>query len=351
MKKSSAILFLFLAFSLLALPSPADRKIVDPGYVVDEISVGRPVSYKGLTIFPIVSKTLRGQGYTSLDEASRLDQIVVKEKGSGDVNRVVVENESSSPVLLLGGEMIVGAKQDRMVSHDVLLPSKSGPVVVSVYCIEHGRWQVTSSEFKVAPGGAQNVVRKSAQVEGSQQGIWDSVSEFGRAAAPRMEGKTSSAAGYYGDKEVASKRDDMKAKLLEILPEHKEQVGFAAALGDRILGVDIFGSPVMFEKYRTKLLDSYIYDAIQDGHRGESDLVGSDIKDFVEVSMTGEWASRSTEGIGSFMELQKRRTSAAALTNHGELIHATLFPKSRERVYEDREQRQQFEEHPIRRMH
>jgi hypothetical protein len=344
MKRIAMFAFLVVAALCIGRPSPAGEEKNSPEGIIDRISVGPSVTVRGLTIFPIDSKSLRGKTYTSLDEASREDKIQVKEKGSGDVNRVIVENLSGAPVLLLGGEMIVGAKQDRMISQDTLLPPKSGPVVVAVYCVEHGRWHGASSEFEVSKDYSQNALRQSAQIRGSQNEIWEGVSQFGQAAAPGQQGQTSSAAGFYADTSVREKKDEMKGKLIEVMPERADQIGFAAVMGSRILGVDIFGSPEAFQKYRNKLIDSYIYDVLEAEYRGDCDLGRSDIRRFVEEAVSGKWLGEPTVGMGEFMELKKDRTSAAALMVDGGLIHATLFPRGRGAKAEP-----VIEEHPIRR--
>src|SRR4030042_517910 len=115
---------------------------------LDNIKVGDPVEYKNLKIFPLIAgKTLSLQNYITMDEATDKNWLQIKELGSGNVNSVQIKNTGSSMVFILTGEMISGAKQDRMLKEDVLLPSKSGWIEVPVYCVEHGRWTSVSAEL------------------------------------------------------------------------------------------------------------------------------------------------------------------------------------------------------------
>ncbi len=49
------------------------------------------------------------------------------------VNTLFVENISADTIIILGGELIRGGKQDRMIAQDFMLPPHSGKVDVGVY--------------------------------------------------------------------------------------------------------------------------------------------------------------------------------------------------------------------------
>src|SRR5512147_764239 len=60
--------------------------------------------------------------------------------GGGEVNRLVLVNNSNRPLLLLAGEIVTGGKQDRVIGKDRIVPAHSDPVDLSVFCVEPGRW-------------------------------------------------------------------------------------------------------------------------------------------------------------------------------------------------------------------
>ncbi len=48
-------------------------------------------------------------------------------------------------MVLLAGEILLGGKQNRVMTEDILLPPLSAPVDLQVYCVEQGRWSVSAS--------------------------------------------------------------------------------------------------------------------------------------------------------------------------------------------------------------
>ena len=50
-----------------------------------------------------------------------------------------VINKSEVMVLILDGEELVGAKQNRIVNTTILIPAKE-TVLIPVSCVEQGRW-------------------------------------------------------------------------------------------------------------------------------------------------------------------------------------------------------------------
>ena len=93
----------------------------------------------------------------------RSGEVVVSEAGSvrplvrgqeeyfpsdgAEVNRLVLVNNSDRPLILLAGEIVTGGKQDRVVGKDRIVPPKSDPIDLAVFCVEPGRWVATKSDF------------------------------------------------------------------------------------------------------------------------------------------------------------------------------------------------------------
>ena len=64
---------------------------------------------------------------------------MVKECEQSTVNTVMVTNNAVTPLILVDGDEITGAKQNRIVNSTILIPPKT-TMPVSVSCTEHGRW-------------------------------------------------------------------------------------------------------------------------------------------------------------------------------------------------------------------
>src|SRR5207244_4710430 len=72
------------------------------------------ISYRQVTILPIVRTAETPAGdYLTLREGLAGKLVSLTEHG--DVNSVIVQNRSTKALLLVGGEMIVGGQQDRIL--------------------------------------------------------------------------------------------------------------------------------------------------------------------------------------------------------------------------------------------
>jgi hypothetical protein len=129
----------------------------DPGHFVlnrvDGLRVTDRQEFGGLTVFPVVGRSLGGFSYLTFDEAMNKGVLIVSEKGDGEVNMVRVRNKSSQPVFIMDGEEIVGARQNRVLNSSVMIPATDKVVEVPVSCVEHGRWVGDSMQFQ--SGGTQ----------------------------------------------------------------------------------------------------------------------------------------------------------------------------------------------------
>ena len=66
---------------------------------------------------------------------------------SGVVPELRVRNHAEIPVLILDGEELKGAKQNRIVNISILL-KENFETIIPVSCVEQGRWSYTSRNFK-----------------------------------------------------------------------------------------------------------------------------------------------------------------------------------------------------------
>ena len=94
---------------------------------------------------------------------------------------LIVENRSKSHVLLLAGEILLGGKQNRVLSEDILLPPASGPRNIGVYCVEQGRW-AGRAHFDAKGSFAAPGLRSSVMEKAPQGRIWAEVERYARRA-------------------------------------------------------------------------------------------------------------------------------------------------------------------------
>src|SRR5262245_40273694 len=124
------------------------RTLTDVSFVREflaSLTVGEPLHYEALTVVPLFSADAPDPGWLTLDQAERSAHITEVSEG-GSVPDLVVMNEGDAPLLLLDGEELIGAKQNRVLNTTVLVGASAG-VQIPVSCVEQGRWHYRSRGF------------------------------------------------------------------------------------------------------------------------------------------------------------------------------------------------------------
>jgi hypothetical protein len=154
------------------------------------MELGAAQSFENMTIFELRTSLDGGPEYITLKEALERGVFTVTEiSEGGSVPDLMVANKGDVAVLILDGEELRGAKQNRVLNTTILVGPKSA-TKVPVSCVEHGRWSYESRQF--AESG--NVMHKSMRAVNvqevnlnlvaskefrSNQGeIWDKVAEL-----------------------------------------------------------------------------------------------------------------------------------------------------------------------------
>ena len=93
--------------------------------------MGTPATFGNLTMLPLTNAVHAPREYLLLDEALEQGLVTVREiSESGSVPDLAFENSAGHPVLLIDGEELVGAKQNRVLNLSVLRRAgvRDGPV-------------------------------------------------------------------------------------------------------------------------------------------------------------------------------------------------------------------------------
>lgn len=145
--------------------------------LIGQCKVKNPYHYQNLTIFPIFAIPESQFEYLTLEQGIKQDYVEIKELGSGQVNTVQVKNKSRHYIFGLAGELIIGAKQDRMLKEDILIPPFSKWLEIPVYCTEHGRWTEQTKKFQSRGIMMPGMLRAKAMKTESQTEVWAGVDE------------------------------------------------------------------------------------------------------------------------------------------------------------------------------
>jgi hypothetical protein len=223
---------------------------------------------------PLLAAPASEPTYDTLDAAISAGLLQVTEVGdSGRGREINVVNKRTRPVLIIDGEELIGAKQNRTVNISILVPP-AADVVVPVTCVEAGRWRsmsrgfMSSSRVHFAAGRAA----KSRQVSESllaerravanQSQVWYAIQA--KSARMRVVSATSAMSDIF-DHHVASVDEYVRA-----LSAVDGQLGAVFLLDDQPRGVDLFAHAASTcRALLPKIVRSYAIDAIErDAMRG-----------------------------------------------------------------------------------
>jgi hypothetical protein len=316
MKKLILILFAFI----LCIHAKGNEEIIEK--YIDKIKVNDPLEYKNLKIFPLIStKILSSQTYITLDQASDKAWLKIREIGSGQVNSVEIKNIGDQPVFAMTGEMITGAKQDRMINQDILLPAKSDWIRVPVYCVEHGRWVSVSSEFKSGELLVPNAVRSKAKIHESQSEVWDEIASSQEKLG--IASGTDAVRANYEDEETQEKINEYTKKFEKIPDLSNGTIGVVVTSGNRIICLDLFANNLLLKKLWKKLIKSYTMDALS-GTKAE--ISKARIEDFLEAFDQANYVSTGTAGLGTLLKVESDFGKGSVLLYKSAVVHMDFFP-------------------------
>ncbi len=297
--------------------------------VLSQIEIGVRQTYRNLTVFPLVAKEARPAAYITLDEALDRHVATVTEVSEGGVvPELRFENKGVAPVLLVDGEELVGARQNRVLNLTILVGAHT-ELVIPVSCVEAGRWSYNSRHFGSAKrslyaaaraakmGQVSESLRDSGTRRSNQGAIWNDIS----AKAARFG--TRSATEAMSDIYVEASGDvEAYTAAISGVPG---QVGGVFAVNDQIFGIELFDSPDTYQKLATKLVSSYAMEALD-----QERLDGGDVDAEAVSAFLGHIAAAATEtfkavGQGTDLRLAWTGIVGAGLVVDDHIVHLSAF--------------------------
>lgn len=258
------------------------------------------ITYENLRLYPIKAKksfteTFRTIGnYLSLKEALAKGKVIITEQlGGATVNQLTIENISDDTVMVMAGEVITGGKQNRIIGKDLILLPHSGKINLSVYCVEAGRWENTSTGTNQFSGyfnfGSMSL-RKVVDKKQNQGEVWSHVDKLNAANRTSSNTKTYTA---------INKSPDFTKKLKAYTTYFKDKfsaeqniIGVVVVSGDKVIGCDMFATTTLFKNNFENLLASYATDAIINGSIVSIDA--QKVKQYMDKLLTSEEEQTNT---------------------------------------------------------
>jgi len=250
-----------------------------------------------------------------------------------------VVNDCDERVLLLDGEELIGAKQNRVLNLTILVGSKS-TIVIPVSCVEAGRWSHATPEFRpskssfYAAGRAMKTehVSSSLRSHGSrhsnQGAVWDSIAE----KAVRMAAASPTSAMS----EIFTRHETGLADYVKAFAAAPGQVGAAFSINGKLIGMDLFDCTATLAKLLPKLVRSYALDAIDapGGAGADSSAAGGigpaaagkgAVEDLLQRIAAATVEEFKAVGEGQDLRFRAAGLTGAALADGDRIVHLCAF--------------------------
>ena len=301
------------------------------------LTFGQAQTSANITILPIVSGLNQSPDYITLGEAAAGWQVSITETSqAGSVPELLVTNISEKPVLLLDGEELSGAKQNRVLNTTILLREKS-KTCVPVSCTERGRWSYSSAAFSPADLIMEKEVRArksrsvseslaaAAQFSSDQQEVWEGISALHRKA------ESSSSTGAMSDAFKA--HTERLNQALELFPCQPNQRGLFVIVNGKVAGFDVISRPEAYARLHPKLLRSYLLHGLLEPSAPAGPAPDSApatphsalVTAFLAELDIAKEAKFQSVGYGWDFRLSGEHTAGSALMHEGCLIHGAFF--------------------------
>ena len=292
-------------------------------------NISDPVKKNNITIFFLQSKTKLENNFLTLEESISKSLVDIKEVNSkGTIRYLKVSNKSNQKLLILGSEQIIGnaLKQNRVVNNTTLVPEQT-TILLSVSCCEKNRWSpavanniCTSESLYFTKGRINNSVDIFENNKTDQFKIWDDIAE------KLDEFNTKSFTGTLED--TYNKNKLYFDEITKYFKINENDVGVVAAIGNRLVNVEIFSSNKLLKMYFPKIIKSLIFESYK--KTSQNYLLG--LKDVYKLFRLIEFSEKKlhkphNDCLGEEIRFNSDRVVGSCLNYKEKLLHFSGFLK------------------------
>ena len=316
--------------------------------------------YRNMEVIPVKVNNNGNNDYLTLKRGIRAGFVEVTECEVSTVGAVLARNNADIPLVLIDGDEIVGAKQNRIMNRSLIIPPKT-TMHVSVSCTEQGRWHygrtrrdfvegidyvnrfenldVSREHFEDFDDGeerenfecsdfAADFSTRSAKSDvlfenrDCQSTVWKSISD--------LEDKTSFKSRTSALNDNYEKHRHMQDEYLRHFKLEFAQSGAIFIINGQIKGFELFYNPIIYQDYHEKIFRSYIMEAITNTYSAHSsDVSYYVIEAFLREISSSDFRCSENRGIGKHMNFANKYGTGSILMDGGNLVHINYFNSSK----------------------
>jgi hypothetical protein len=298
---------------------------VEPlGRLLAALTRGAPREHDALTVIPLLRPSAPDPGWLTLTEAG--DAVTIAELDeAGAVPTLKVVNGADRPLLLLDGEELVGARQDRILNTSVLVAARSTQTI-PVSCVEQGRWGYRTRRFvsgdvslfasarRKKAARVTTSLRARAGHRSDQDEVWSDVAAM--AAASKVASPTGAMHDLY------ARHAEELGRMRHALAPVADQVGALVFVGAEWLGLEVLPCPRLFASAWLRLGAGYAIEAIG---RERTTLFAAEPPALLDRLANASVEPAPAVGLGLEYRLDGTVVGAALVVD-AEVAHLEAFP-------------------------
>jgi len=295
------------------------------------LALGEAQIYRNIVVFPLLGPDAGPAPYLTLGEALSGHCLTVTEVSEGgSVPELKVISQSDRPILLLDGEELVGAKQNRVLNTTILLKERA-ETKIPVSCVEQGRWSYASAHF--ADSGAV-MSRKSraskvrsvseslvagAHYSSDQGEVWREIAALQNSAGV--------ASPTHAMQDVFKARATEIETCTRVFTPTAGQSGLFVVIDGEVAGFDLIAHADAYAKLHPKLLKSYLIDALLEPKPSAVEVAkaAAAAQAFLHEARDSDEKVFESVGCGRDYRYQKTGVAGSALVHENRVVHMAFF--------------------------
>jgi hypothetical protein len=332
---------------------------------LQSVQLAEPQIYKNIAIVPLVAPVDGAFQYNTLGEALGTSNLAISEvSAGGSVPELMVANRGDAPVLLVDGEELAGAKQNRVLNTSILI-KESSETKIPVSCTEQGRWAYSTRFFSESghimahtsrskkSSSVQRALQASGQYSSDQGEVWEEIACLHAKAGSHSP--TSAMSDVYKAREEDLRKSD------DVFKAVANQVGILVLIDGAPAGADLVSRTAAYLKLHPKLVRSYTLESLLVATKsGEGELqpkqdtsatpnlIAAEARRFLDEVVVAEEQQFPSVGHGTDYRYRAKNLAGSALVHANEVIHAAFFrldnPEQPERMAWYRHRSRRFQE-------
>ena len=266
--------------------------------------------------------------FLTLSNALRNNKIIINEiSDSGSVPELKCKNLSKEFILVLAGEEILGAKQNRITNISFIMPP-STEIKIPVSCVEQGRWNYTSTSFSKGSNAYPDLKRKLYEdvIDNSMSGmgyrsnqsrIWNDIQEKQQSF------------NKYSPTGAMNDLYDSSDELEEFLAKNRnlKGCGMASFINGGLANFEIFPNSIFFNQVFRDLTRSIYQESLLFKNSSNTYSTFFSSSAFLNYLRKLDYTNNEGIGLGENNHIQSYSVCGDFLTLDSDIIYFYSFPR------------------------